>query len=352
MQKVKGHIFHTFGNATTTNDMIFMEKEFEPTTLFDLDFHYNFIDNIYFGNNNIFFQTNNQSTIFGYGNNDRGQLGVGDFQKREIPTKLFISKYNDNNERLLLQPNEKIINIYCNTDATTFLSNYGNLYYSGSRKNKIFKLEIPEQFIQVDMTNSFLIGITKSFKIYSMSLGNSYNFKYLGFKMEDIKQIDKNDYPIKLFNGGFIVTNLGKVLQKMSQYYFLEYNLPFKPLNIYYFNANEKQYSIFFLLENYDIYVLGDNTYGQLGLNDKCKELTKLEYQFDSPVISIIGTFGFTIFQTKDSNFYCCGKKNDLFLTNKETMCLMQPTLIENIKLKFKNEIRKLGEEYIFTIEL
>ena len=82
--------------------------------------------------NNNFFIDNN-GTVYACGYNSYGQLGIGSSDNKNIPTKISVFK-NENNEEITKPIIIKIVN---SDYATLFLDNNGNVYGCG-KDNSVF----------------------------------------------------------------------------------------------------------------------------------------------------------------------------------------------------------------------
>ena len=136
-------------------------------------------------NNNNFFIDNN-GTVYACGYNSSGQLGIGSSDNKNIPTKISVFK-NENNEEITKPIIIKIVNSQL---ATLFLDNNGNVYGCGKEN-----LTFTEKLSHVN------------FKTYPTLLSPEIN---------NIIDIAFRDYGFLLLNNNGIVYAIGENADQMG----------------------------------------------------------------------------------------------------------------------------------------
>jgi alpha-tubulin suppressor-like RCC1 family protein len=255
------------------------------------------IKNIYCGGfHNIILNENNE--IFVIGNNSYGQLGLGDYDNREVHTKLehnlgkikniYCGGYhniilNDNNEVFVCGGNSvgqlglgdynkrniytklehnfgKIKNIYCGSHNNIILNENNELYVCGYNCYGQLGLgDFQDRYIYTKLEHN--LG-----KIKNICCGDFHNII-----------LNENDEVYVCGHNEFGQLGLGDNYNR-NTYTKLEHNIG-KIKNIY---CGDNHNII--LNDNNEIYVCGDNTFGQLGLGDNYNIInifTMLDLNFD-----------------------------------------------------------------------
>lgn len=214
----------------------------------------------------------NSSSIYAIENNINGQLGVGNYQDKSIPTLVLWSLYNN------------IDFIYTNSLSTYFISN-GQLFISGMRfKNGTLPFILYSLPIKTNITLAGFYSIRYSRMSYLF-----YNKTKTYFIEEDPK------------------------MRFFSQFTYLNPQQTFQEYNIEHIYNN--YYSLFLKTKTKDIFVQGANYFGQLGLNFTSYDapLTKLQNPWGKVTIIKISCGLHTLFLTNNYTLYSCGN-NQVFL--------------------------------------
>jgi alpha-tubulin suppressor-like RCC1 family protein len=228
------------------------------------------IKNIYCGNcHNIILNENNELYVCGY--SYFGQLGLGDYNNRNTYTKL---EHNFG----------KIKNIYCGDYHNIILNEYDELYVCGNNcggqlglgdnKDRNTYAKLKHNFGKIQ--NIFCGGF------HSIILNENNELYVCGFN--DCGQLGLDDN------------------NNINTYIELKHN--FGKIKNIYCEANNS----FILNENNQIFVCGDNYYGQLGLGHNINSNTykKLEHNFRK-IIYIYSGNSHSIILNVNDELYVCG---------------------------------------------
>jgi alpha-tubulin suppressor-like RCC1 family protein len=248
--------------------------------------------------NNNFFIDNN-GTVYACGYNSYGQLGIGSSDNKNIPTKISVFK-NENNEEITKPIIIKIVN---SDYATLFLDNNGNVYGCG-KDNSVFT----EKLSHVN------------FKTYPTLLSPEIN---------NIIDIVFTDYGFLLLNNNGIVYAIGGNSARMG--------LGSNTTNTYFVNSItdheikvflrkdkteiiQRPYitkiyghynTIFFIDNNGDVYACGSNSEGQMGIGSDTSVIynpIKIEQIFTDKIVDISFNDLSTLFLDNNGDVYGCGK--------------------------------------------
>ncbi|KAL9651686.1 hypothetical protein ABK040_009301 [Willaertia magna] len=307
------------------------------------------INKIFSGNEHTFILTK-QHSILVCGENEYGQLGLGDFKDRT-----HFEHFNFFKQEQFTNNKEFIIEIFCGNGHTLFLTNKGMVYGCGWNffgqlgirfgKNSTsvpIKLNI-ENIKKITGGNEYSIFITKDYKIYgsgynkggNLGTGNNLN-QYTLHNIPFFNNLE-NEHVIDVACGAeqtFFLTNLGNVFA-CGQNYHLQlgilkkssFSVPTK-LNI----ENVKNvycgsFHTLFLLKGNELYGCGANSY-------KYSQLLYIGGDIQNAITLV--TPGIV----KEINFHytklsMTNERNEIFLLkqDKPTPRFDQITL-NNIKLK------------------
>jgi alpha-tubulin suppressor-like RCC1 family protein len=256
------------------------------------------IKNIYCGaSNNIILNENNE--LYVCGGNNMGQLGLGDYDYREVYTKL---EHNFG----------KIKNIFCGANHNIILNENDELYVCGS--NYDCQLGLGDNYNRINTYTKLKYDFGKIKYIYCGDYHNimlnennelyvcgNNKFGQLGLGDNNDRNIytklEHNFGKIKnIYCGGFhsIILNENNELYFCGYNYFGNFGLGDNDDRNVYTKLEHNfgkiqniccgEYHNIILNDNYELYVCGDNSYGQLGLGDNYNNIntyTILDLHFD-----------------------------------------------------------------------
>ena len=231
------------------------------------------------------FAINEENKIFAWGLNTEGQLGIKpDIKNRYInhPIKISIKD---------LENNENIINILCHEKFSLFLSNKNRVYISGNfifYQKKYFEPTRVNFIFEKEKINQIALGL--NFILFLTGWGNVYS-------------IEEN-------NGINKIINLNNIQKIFCGY---KHSFAIAKKNI--------------------IFCWGENTKGQLGLNEFNENVLipkklVLNYNNDVDIDNIFCGKDFTIFQNYKKEILVCGNNDEGQLGIKKEKCL-RPVLNE-----------------------
>jgi alpha-tubulin suppressor-like RCC1 family protein len=232
--------------------------------------------------------------VYSCGLNDKGQLGLGNYDDKNIPTPTPIQYFYNNNIN--------IIKISCGATHSLFLTDDGNVYSCGYNN------------------------------MGQLGLGN-YNEYYIPTL---IQYFDNND-EIKINNDEIKINND-------------EIKINNDEITIIEISAGT--YHSLFLTNGGNVYSCGYNNYGQLGLgNNVHKNRPTLIHNLNN-IGKISCGFFHSLFLNNDGNVYSCGYNvyGQLGLGNNNNKNIPKPKLIE----KFNNIIKISCGAYhsLFSVEV
>ena len=221
--------------------------------------------------------------VYAFGRNDKGQLGLGDRNDRNVPTKLNSSNYD----------NKKIIQVSIGAAHSLILTEDGKIYSFGDNSTgqlglgnvlgKIVPTKIDsshygnKKIVQVIAGGAHSFILTEDGEVYAF--GNN-GFGRLGLGDSNIRKV-----PTKIDSSHY---GNKKIVQVIAG------------------GAHS-----FVITEDNDIYVFGYNGNGQLGLNDTVNRdiPTKLDStNYDNKTITQITAGGYhTLIRTTDGEVYAFG---------------------------------------------
>jgi len=293
-------------------------------------------------NNNFKFQQKN----YGCGNNNVGQLGLGDTTERLTPT---------------LIPNlDNITNISANNNHSMFLTSDGRVYSCGDNTNGQLGLgDIGDDFLvptlipnlynitDIASGNNHSIFLTSDGRVYSCGQ-NNLGQSGLGVTFNDIvtPTLISNLDNITKVSCGYLftifLTSDGKVYgcglnnnnhQLGFESTYNKYTPELIPNldNITITNIASGGNHNLFLTSDGRVYSCGDNTNGQLGLGDTTtKYNTTLIPNLDN-ITNIASGGNHTLFLTSDGRVYSCGYNHKGQLGLGDTNNRNTPELISNL---------------------
>ena len=224
--------------------------------------------------------------VYAFGRNDKGQLGLGDRNDRNVPTKLNSSNYD----------NKKIIQVSIGTAHSLILTEDGKIYSFGDNSTgqlglgnvlgKIVPTKIDsshygnKKIVQVIAGGAHSFILTEGGEVYAF--GNN-GFGRLGLGDSNIRK-----FPTKIDSSHYGDKKIVQVIAGGAH--------------------------SFVVTEDNDIYAFGYNGNGQLGLNDTTSRNTPTKLDstnYDNKTIAQITAGGYhTLIRTTDGEVYAFGNNN------------------------------------------
>jgi alpha-tubulin suppressor-like RCC1 family protein len=263
--------------------------------------------------------------VYVWGNNEYGQLGLGDEDNRSNP------------ELMTSFANTKIIQLFDNSDSTSlFLTNENQVYVCGldvgTRPELINEID-NISIIRISAGFSHRLFLTDAGQVYGMGT-NEYGQLGLGrgcyeieFALIDtlpqikiIQVIGRRYFSLFLTNTGQVyacgLNDYGQLgLGDVDNIYKPELIKSLNHVNIIQISAGE-DYSLF-LTDTGDVYACGKNGYGQLGLNDHTHRdkptliTTFSSGKFPIKIIQVSAGVDHSLFLTNIGRVYACGSNED-----------------------------------------
>lgn len=103
-----------------------------------------------------------KGTLYTWGNNDKGQLGQGDYNVRSVPTKVKLTY--------------EAVNVWCGNKATIVQTSDGKVYVFGDNSNYLLGMKTRSDIVNTPTENEYLSGTT----IDKIELQNDFAIALIG----------------------------------------------------------------------------------------------------------------------------------------------------------------------------
>ncbi|KAL9650374.1 hypothetical protein ABK040_016441 [Willaertia magna] len=291
------------------------------------------------------------NNIYSYGNNNKGQCGIGNIVYDFVDTFTKINDLTFSDKTIINNKFQEITHLECNRSATMIVNNYNEIHFTGEFDlDRFVYKNLQHHFIHIhtfinDKINILRLG-SKFFVISTISnnsellLCTSLHKKVTCFKhnlSNKITEIVVSDNLI------LIMDSLGNIYFKECQFTynnnpkfeeeFKKVDLSFKVKKI----AIGDPFHIFILNENNELFGKGSNNYGLLGLstnNLNYSDFTKIviENCDTKNILNIYTSFhGYTIITTINNEIFICGSnEKERFINENNKACKYKSKFYSN----------------------
>ena len=267
------------------------------------------------GEHTIILTTKNNVYVSGL--NIFGQLGLGDYENRNVFSNINIYKNSLKNKK-----EEKIIDIAAGAQHSLLLSNKNNVYYCGFNKNNFLNknedINIFTQITDEKIKNKKIKFIRAGMNISGILFEDNLNIAIFG---QDLEIINKSSE--------IILINISNIIQE-------EYS---KDNSLHISDIKLGQEFILILISNGDVYTCGINKKNKLGIEDKSikKEKNKLIFYkvaLPEKIIQIESGYDNAIVVSETGKLYGWGSNYYGQICSTKKSIIEKPILISNPLIK------------------